>query len=76
MQKSKFANLPTIQESLEEGYVPEKWKATQIVAIHKGGNREVPLNYRLVSLLSILIKVLEGIIRDRWLEFLDGKEIL
>ena len=59
------------EKSLEEGYVPEKWKEAQIVAIHKGGNKEEPLNYRPVSLLSILIKILEGIIRDRWMDYLE-----
>ena len=72
-------SLPVCQlfkRSLEEGYVPEKWKEAQIVAIHKGGSREVPLNYTPVSLLCVLIKVLEGIIRDRWVKFLEEKEIL
>ena len=63
-------------ESLKEGCVPSKWKEAQIVAIHKGGCKEVPLNYRPVSLLCILIKVLEGIIRDRWMAFLEEKEAL
>ena len=65
-----------IKKSLEEGYVPRKWKEAQIVAIHKGGSKEIPLNYRPVSLLCILIKVLEGIVRDRWLKFLEEREIL
>ena len=46
------------------------------MAIHKGGNKEEPLNYRPVSLLCILIRVLEEIVCDRWMEFLEGKEIL
>ena len=64
------------KKSLEEGYVPGKWKEAQIVAIHKGGSREEPLNYRPVSLLCILMKVLEGMVRDRWLKFLEDNEIL
>ena len=59
------------KKSLEEGYVPDKWKEAQIVAIHKGGSKEIPLNYRPVSLLCILIKVLEGMIRDVWIDFLE-----
>ena len=64
------------RKSLEEGYVPKKWKEAQIVAIHKGGSKEVPLNYRPVSLLCILIKVLEGMIRDVWIDFLEERESL
>ena len=64
------------EKSLEEGYVPNRWKEAQIVAIHKGGSKEVPLNYRPVSLLCILIKVLEGMIRDVWMDFLEDREIL
>ena len=43
------------------------------MAIHKGGSKEVPLNYRPVSLLCILIKVLEGMIRDVWIDFLEER---
>ena len=61
------------KKSLEEGCVPNKWKEAEIVAIHKGGSKEVPLNYRPVSLLCILIKVLEGMIRDVWIETLEER---
>ena len=38
------------------------WKVSNVVVVHKKGNRSVPSNYRPVSLLSVMGKVLESII--------------
>ena len=59
-----------IKASLDEGLVPLEWKKAHIVAIYKLDNRERPLNYRPVSLLSVLAKVCERIVRDKWVEHL------
>ena len=52
-----------IKASLDEGLVPLEWKKAHIVAIYKGSKRERPLNYRPVSLLNVLAKVCERIVR-------------
>ena len=57
--------------SLKQGKIPSQWKQADIVPIYKKGNREDPLNYRPVSLLSIVCKILERIVRDRWVEHLE-----
>ena len=38
--------------SLFQSRVPSNWKNAFVVPIHKGGKRDIPGNYRLVSLTS------------------------
>ena len=49
--------------SLEEGIVLSEWKETN-------RSRNKPENYRLVSLTSVVCKLLETLIRDHMVEFL------
>ena len=48
-----------MQESLNQGKLPESWKRANIVPLFKKGNRQEPLNYRPVSLTSVVCKILE-----------------
>ena len=45
--------------SISSGLFPISWKSSNIVAIPKSSEMKNPSNYRLISLLSILSKVLE-----------------
>ena len=45
--------------SIEHGIFPEKWKLSSVVPIPKDGDRTNPSNYRPISLLSIVSKMLE-----------------
>ena len=56
--------------SLEEGIVPSEWKEANIMPLFKKGSRNKPENYRLVSLTSVVCKLLETLIRDHMVEFL------
>ena len=55
--------------SLEEGIVPSEWKEAKITPLFKKGSRNKPENYRLVSLTSVVCKLLETLIRDHMVEF-------
>ena len=55
-----------IYGSLKEGKVPRDWKIDNIVVMYKGGNKREPLNYRTVSLTSIVIKLSEVIVKTDW----------
>ena len=48
--------------SLEQGVVPQIWKRANIVPIFKKGLKTCPANYRSVSLLPLLSKVLERVV--------------
>ena len=65
-----------VKSSLQEGRVPREWKRANIVPIFKGGSKMEPLNYRPVSLTSVIGKLCEMIIKDRWVQYLEDKEII
>ena len=57
-----YAPLTSLfQKSLSSGCLPEDWKLGTVVPIHKKGCKSVPENYRLISLTSVVCKVLEAI---------------
>ena len=51
-----------INLSLESGLVPTEWKSAKIVPIHKTGSRSIMDNYRPISILPTISKVLERVI--------------
>jgi hypothetical protein len=51
--------------SIRSGRTPSEWRTAHISPIHKGGSKSDPNNYRPVSLLPIVSKVLETIINKR-----------
>ena len=51
-------------KSLRSGKFPSDWKAARVVPIPKGGDPESPVNYRPISILSILSKLLEKHLHD------------
>ena len=56
--------------SLEEEIVPSEWKEANITPLFKKGSRNKPEHYRLVSLTSVVCKLLEILIRNHTVEFL------
>ncbi len=44
--------------------------------MYKGKNKVEPLNYRPVSLISILSKLCEVVIKDRWVQYLEDGKII
>ena len=52
------------QMSLSESIVPSHWLQAYITAIHKKGAKNLPENYRPVSMTSIICKLMESIVRD------------
>ena len=56
--------------SLQEGIIPLEWKEANIVPLFKKGSRNKSVNYRPVSLTSVICKLLETIIRDHMMDFL------
>ena len=44
------------------GYFPAAWKIASVVPVHKKGNKQIPNNYRTISLLHICGKLFEKII--------------
>ncbi len=58
-----------IKCSVATGKVPREWKRAEVVPIHKSGNKEEPLNYRPVSLTSVVCKMCEKVIKNNGQNF-------
>ena len=63
-------------KSLEEGIFPDSMKTAEIIPIYKGKDKQLLTNYRPISLLPVLSKVLEKIIYKRLYAFLIKENIL
>ena len=61
-----------IKFSIASGTVPVEWKRAEVVPIYKNGKKEEPLNYRPVSLTSVVSKMCERVIKKRWTKFLEN----
>ena len=62
--------------SLREGTVPHEWKHANVVPIFKKGSRCKKENYRPVSLTSVVCKLLESLLRDHVIDFLEKHNLL
>ena len=59
--------------SLTEGIVPQEWKEANVVPVLKKGDPTNPSNYRPISLLPIISKILERCIYDKIINALRPK---
>ena len=60
-------------KSLEDGTVPSDWKRANVSSVFKKGDRTDPSNYRPVSLLPMISKILERCIYDRIIPLIAPK---
>ena len=59
-------------ESLNSGIFPEKMKMAEVIPLYKGKSKFEPCNYRLISLLLTMSKILEKLLYKRTYAFLDN----
>ena len=64
------------QQSLSSGELPDEWKQAHIIPVFKKGRKNQAANYRPISLTSIVVKVLESIIRSELITFCTNSNIL
>ena len=62
--------------SLKTSIVPDKLKIAKVIPVHKKEDKSDPGNYRPISLLSMLHKILEKLMSKRLTSFLDDNKIL
>ena len=62
--------------SLSSGIVPEIWKSATVIPLKKEGNSPDVNNLRPISLLPVQSKLLEKIVHNRILTYLDQYELL
>lgn len=65
-----------INESIRNGIVPDLFKTSCITPIFKSGDMTDPCNYRPIAVLPALNKILERVIYDQLMKFLDHHKII
>ena len=80
METVEQVSIPLVRVfnlSLKEGVVPFEWKEANIIPLFKKGSRNKSENYRLVSLTSVICKLLERLIKDHiMVDFLFRHKLL
>lgn len=62
--------------ALEQGKFPENLKVAKIIPIHKGGKRDDPSNYRPISLLPTIGKIMEKLIYARLHKYYESQKFI
>ncbi len=62
--------------SFSSGIMPDVWKIAKVIPIFKSGEKNLPGNYRPISLLSCFEKILERLLARRIISFLKKHSIL
>lgn len=62
--------------SIQNNEIPSVWKSAFVTPLFKGGDPAVLTNYRPISNLCVLSKILESLVSDQIKEFLYSNELL
>ena len=62
--------------TLRTGKVVSKWKLANVTPLFKKGDKSNPGNYQPISLTSVVCKLMESILRDKIVEFLEKNNII
>ena len=64
------------QLCFDSGYMPAQWKCANVIPCYKKGDKHTPGNYRPISLLSIMSKVMEKLISKKMWKHLDQHHLI
>lgn len=64
------------KSSLENGEIPSDWKKANVSVIFKKGSRKEPGNYRPVSLTCHLGKIMEKVIKEDLVRYLEENKLI
>ena len=72
-----YSSLTSIfNASLRLGRVPSAWKNSNVTPIYRSGDAGLALNYRPISLLSLVFKILERQVHDEIQQHLLEHDLL
>ncbi len=59
-------------KSLKLGTLPSEWKLSNVIPLHKKGNKSYVENYRPISLMCVVAKVLERCVYNRLIDHIQN----
>ena len=62
--------------SINTSTVPSIWKTAKVTPIFKSGNHKLPANYRPISVLPVISKIIEKAVHHQFLKFLEDNKLL
>ena len=65
-----------INLSIRTATIPTKWKIAKLIPIYKSGSVKLPENFRPISVLPVLSKLLEKHIHRKYMDFLEEERLL
>lgn len=65
-----------INNSLMSGIVPKDLKISKIIPIHKSGNKNDPSNYRPISILPNMDKIISKLVNEQLLKYITKHNII
>ena len=60
-----------MNDVLSDKSIPNEWKESRVVLVHKGGNKKEISNYRPIAIINVICKLFMMLIRDSkngWVE--------
>ena len=76
LKETLLVPLKTLfEKSLNSGRIPEEWRDATVVPLYKKGKRSEPGNYRPVSLTVITGKLLERIVKETMMGFIETNDL-
>ena len=65
-----------LNPSILQSTFPTEWKVARVTPIYKNGTRSLPENYRPISVLPAVSKLMERFIYDEFYDYLKINELL
>ena len=65
-----------INRSFLEYKFPNQWKRSKVIPIHKSGNKNSPNNFRPISILPTVSKLLERFVQRQLVSFLEENKVI
>ena len=62
--------------SIQQNVIPAEWKKAKVTPLHKSGAKDNPQNYRPISVLPVVSKVLERLIHKQLASYFDEHGLL
>ncbi len=68
--------LHTINLSFNTSNVPSAWKAAKVTPVYKAGDPEDTNNYRPISVMTVVSKIVERYVHGLWYDFLNDLNLI